>query len=340
MTQHRPELIIEANIPFIRGIFESAASVKYLQPEQFTPETLATADALVTRTRVKCDEALLGNSRVRLIASATIGLDHVDQPWCRAHGITVANAPGCNAPAVTQYVFASLLSLPSFGSLEGKTLGVVGVGNVGKIVAAWGERLGMRVMRCDPPRAMTEGPDGFSTIEEIAREADAITFHTPLTRSGDCPTYHLCDSALLDMMARRPVIINSARGPVVDNAALVGALKAGKVSEAVMDCWENEPDISAELLRMAAIATPHIAGYSRQGKIRATRMATDTVTGFFGLPPTEWDEPVPDGANIEVTAEKIAASYDPLADTAMLRENPAAFEHLRNHYHLREEVAG
>lgn len=336
----RPEVIIEANIPFIRGVLEPMADVKYLQPAEFTPAAVADADAIITRTRVRCDEQLLGHSRVSLIASATIGLDHVDIPWCRSHDIEVANAPGCNAPAVAQYVFASLLSLPAFGSLEGKTLGVVGVGNVGKIVADWGERLGMRVMRCDPPRAAAEGPEGFSAIDEIAREADAITFHTPLTRSGNCPTYHLCDTTLLDSMERRPVIINSARGPVVDNAALVDALKAGKVSAAVIDCWENEPDISSELLRMAAIATPHIAGYSRQGKIRATRMAMDVFTGYFGLPRVKWDEPVADGAGIAVTAEKIAASYDPLADTAMLRENPASFEQLRNHYRLREEVAG
>ncbi|MDE5723953.1 MAG: 4-phosphoerythronate dehydrogenase [Paramuribaculum sp.] len=339
LTSRRPEVIIEANIPFIRGVLEPVADVSYLEPEQFTPATVATADAIITRTRVKCSEALLGQSRVSFIASATIGLDHVDLPWCRSHGITVANAPGCNAPAVAQYVFASLLSLKGFGPLEGKTLGVVGVGNVGRIVADWGERLGMRVMRCDPPRALAEGATGFSTIEEIAAEADAITFHTPLTRTGDCPTYHLCDDALLARMTRRPVIINSARGPVADNDALIRALQRGAISNAVIDCWENEPEISRTLLEMAAVATPHIAGYSRQGKIRATQMAVDAFTTHFGLPATEWSEKMADGAKATITPRLIAESYDPLADTAMLRNDPASFERLRNHYNLREELA-
>ncbi|WP_304962262.1 4-phosphoerythronate dehydrogenase [Paramuribaculum intestinale] len=339
LNARRPEVIIEANIPFIRGILEPVADVSYLEPERFTPETVATADAIVTRTRVKCCEGLLGESRVSFIASATIGLDHVDLPWCRSHGITVVNAPGCNAPAVAQYVFASLLSLPDFGPLDGKTLGVVGVGNVGRIVADWGERLGMRVMRCDPPRALAEGATGFSSIEEIAADADAITFHTPLTRSGDCPTYHLCDDSLLAGMTRRPVIINSARGPVADNEALIRALRDKRISDVVIDCWENEPDISRTLLDMAAVATPHIAGYSRQGKIRATQMAVDALTAHFGLPATQWSEKMSDGAKATISAGLIAASYDPMADTAMLRRDPASFERLRNHYHLREELS-
>lgn len=344
------KLIIEKNIPFIQGLLDGMADVEYLAPEDITPETMRDADALITRTRTRCDAALLEGSRCRFIATATIGTDHIDLDYCRARGITVANAPGCNAPAVAQYVFASILAYrKAFGldvdatdvegsRLSNMTLAVVGVGNVGSIVARWGEGLGMRVLRVDPLRAMAEGPAGFSTLADAAREADVITFHTPLTRDGYCPTYHMADAVFFNTLERKPLVINSARGPVVDNAALVEAIDGGKVRAAAIDCWEGEPAISPALLERAFIATPHIAGYSREGKIRATSMALDAICGFFALPHVSPLEtvgfPVPD----HPAPHEISASYNPLADTAALRLNPSAFEALRNGYNYRPEV--
>ncbi len=333
LTPSRPRIVVEANIPFIRGVMEPWADVAYLQPSEITPEVMAAADALVTRTRVRCDEHLLAHSPCSIIASATIGLDHVDIPWCEAHGIEVRNAPGCNAPAVAQYVLASALRRRS---PEAMTLGIVGVGNVGRIVERWAKALGIKVLRCDPPRARREGADGFVDLDTIAREADVITFHTPYTTSGPDATHHLCSRSFLAAVKRTPLIINAARGGVVDTAALIEAIDAGTVEAPVIDCWEGEPDISAELLSRAYVATPHIAGYSFEGKARATQMAVDAICRHFGVA-TPQIEPCVADAPAAVSAAQLLEGYDPLADTAALRANPTAFEQLRTAYHLRHE---
>ncbi len=333
------KIVIEKNIPFIQGLLDGMADVEYLSASEITRDALMNADALITRTRTRCDEALLHGTRCRFIASATIGLDHVDLDYCRKAGITVANAPGCNAPAVAQYVLASLLAL-WHGDVAGKTLGIVGVGHVGSIVDRWARQLGMRTLLCDPPRAEAEGAEGFCQLGEIAAGADAITFHTPLTDAGrPHPTRHMCDASFLHSLQRRPVIINSARGPVADNAALLQSLREGRISAAVMDCWEGEPDIDPGLLKAAAVATPHIAGYSREGKVRATRMAVTALCSHFGLPLPPMDHmAVTPGAAGHVTAAAIMSSYDPLVDTARLKAEPGSFEDLRNNYDLRAEV--
>lgn len=330
-------VIIEANVPYSRSILEPmGVNVRYLAPRDITPEAMTDTDALVTRTRTLCNEALLGKSRCSIVASATIGLDHVDTDWCAAHGIKVVNAPGCNAPAVAQYVFASIMALKG-ADLRNLTLGIIGVGNVGKIVEQWARSLGMKLLLCDPPRQMAEGGK-WSTMRQIAREADIITFHTPLIRDGEHPTYHMCDAAFLSQCAKRPVIINAARGAVVDTPALVAALADGTVEHAVIDCWENEPDISPELLSTAVIATPHIAGYSRQGKIRATHMAINAIARHFNLPAPRFSESTPGPAPSSVDACDIMLSYNPAADTHALKNSPRRFEQLRNEYALRTEV--
>lgn len=329
-------IIIEANIPFARGIFDRYANVRYLPANEITPGVMRDTDALMTRTRTRCDATLLGGSRCREIASATIGLDHVDTPWCENHGIHIDNAPGCNAPAVAQYVMAAAIS--AYGTdLRGITIGIIGVGNVGKVVKAWAESLGMRVLACDPPRARMEGGEGFCTLEQIEREADIVTIHTPLTRDADYPTFHLMDERFFNALERSPMIINSARGAVVDTPALLAAIKSGKVRHAVIDCWEGEPDINRELLDLCYIATPHIAGYSRQGKIRATAMAAQALARALALPDPELEVEVPAPAPEKVTPEQITDTYDPMADTAALLRDPSQFEYLRNNYHLREE---
>lgn len=338
----KPKLIIESHVPCVPDGLADYFDMERLAPGEFTPEAVADADAMIVRTRTRCDASLLANSNVRFIATATIGTDHIDLPWCAARGITVASAPGCNAPAVAQYVYASLLKLFP-GGLEGKTIGVVGVGHVGSIVADWGEKLGMRVLKCDPPRAEREPDFDGVTLEELLPQADVVTFHVPLTKEGRHATYHLADSALFGRMRRDAVIMNSARGPVVDNDDLVAALEAGIIGHAVIDCWENEPDVSQRLLQLVDIATPHIAGYSLNGKIRATTMAVNALCNYFGID-YRMTPDIPAGAVENVTADAVARSYDPLEDTAILRQKAgtaefgAHFERLRNTYPLRPEV--
>lgn len=327
------KIIIEKNIPFIHGLLEPYAEVAYLAPEAFTPQTVKDADALIIRTRTRCDATLLEGSNVKFIATATIGTDHIDLPWCASAGITVANAPGCNAPAVAQYVLSSVHHL-SNRPLSQYTIGIVGVGHVGSIVERWARCMDMTVLLNDPPRQVAEGGDHWSSLDEIAEKADIITIHTPL----DATTHHLVDEKFLDSLRRAPIIINAARGAIADNEALTKALDKGIISAAVIDCWENEPKISTTLLNKAVIATPHIAGYSHEGKVRATRMAIDALTAHFGLPHIEMDQKAPAGAAPSVTAKSISASYNPFIDTAALKAAPHDFEVLRNHYPLRHEV--
>lgn len=330
------KIIIEKNIPFIKGMLDNVAEVSYLAPDEINAAAMRDADALVTRTRTRCDASLLDGSKCRFIATATIGTDHIDLDYCRSHGITVKNAPGCNAPAVAQYVFAVIAKLRGLDT--GFTLGVVGAGHVGSIIVNWAKEMGITTLVCDPPRADAEGKEGFTDIEEIARKCDVITFHTPMTRDGKYPTFHLLDRNLVDKMERKPLIINSARGPVTDTQALLYGLHSGKIGFAAIDCWENEPGISPELLDLAAVATPHIAGYSREGKIRATRMSLDSLTSYFGLPKVEMAEKVPEGAATGVTLASVASSYNPLDDTEALKSSPESFEKLRNTYNYRDEA--
>ncbi len=333
-------IIVDNHIPHIHGLIEPRAEVLYLEPENITHEVVRDADALIVRTRTCCDASLLEGSRVRFIGSATIGTDHIDLGYCAAHGITVRNAPGCNAPAVAQWVFCAIhawmqardIAMP--GDL---TLGVVGVGHIGSIVARWARQLGFTVLLNDPPRENAENRDGscdeiFSPLDELQHRCDIITFHTPLTRDGQWPTWHLCDQAFFDGLARCRLILDAARGPIADNAALLNW--HGDVG---LDCWENEPDISPALLEKAIVATPHIAGYSTEGKQRGTAMMLAALNDFYG-----WEIPIPMIASratgaAQVTLEGIAASYDILADSAALKANPAAFESLRNHYTYRHE---
>lgn len=336
MENVRVKVLVESHVPFIKGVIEPYADVEYADPADFTAERVRDADALIVRTRTRCAAPLLEGSRVKLVLTATIGTDHIDLPWCAEHGIKALNAPGCNAPAVAQYVLASIAALMN-RPVEQHTLGIVGVGHVGSIVERWARALDMRVLLCDPPRARREGGD-FVTLADIARECDIITLHTPLTREGRDATYHLADKAFFESLRRSPILINAARGPVTDTAALIDALDRGQVSKAVIDCWEGEPQISRELLGRAAIATPHIAGYSLQGKVRATQMCLDALSEFFGLPAMKAAAPAECGSLDVAESVKVRGTgYDPMADTAVLKSAPADFESLRDNYRLRQE---
>ena len=332
------KIIIEDHVPYIRGVFEPECQTVYLPAKEITAETVKNADALITRTRTRCDAHLLEGSRCRIVATATIGTDHIDTGWCRNAGIEVANVPGCNAPAVAQYVMASLLRIFTPDELKAKTIGVIGVGHVGSIVVRWAEGLGMKVLLNDPPREAA-GETGFTSLDHIMHDADIITFHTPLTKPSDSvyPTFHLADSGFFSRLSRRPVIINAARGPILDSDALLEAISSGKVSAAVIDCWEGEPAVNLQLLKETFIATPHIAGYSRAGKIRATMGVISAVNRCLGLH-GEYRGDLPPDVPVTVTAEEVAESYNPVADSDRFKNNPSEFEKYRNEYDLRREV--
>lgn len=328
------KIIIENHIPFIHGIFDAVADVVYLPSDQITADAMKDADALITRTRTRCNEALLTGSKCRFIATATIGTDHIDLDYCRNAGITVVSAPGCNAPAVAQYVLTSIYH--TVGDFCGHCLGVVGVGHVGSIVARWAEGLGMKVLRNDPIREENEGGGKFVPLAQIAEQCDIITFHTPHTIAGKYPTHHLADSEFFNSLIRKPVVINSARGPIVDTPKLIEALKEGKVSKTIIDCWEGEPNISPELLSMASIATPHIAGYSYEGKVRATIAVAEALAKHFNLNVRLTTEKPADAPGT-VTLQELLSSYNPQVDTDNLKRNPEKFETLRNEYNFRHE---
>lgn len=333
------KFIVDDKIPFIEGRLEPFGEVKYVAPGKITSDVVKDADALIVRTRTRCDKTLLKDSGVSLVATATIGTDHIDSEWCEANGITVRNAAGCNAPGVAQYVWSSLLRK---GFDPGRhTLGVIGHGHVGSIVTDWGERLGARVLVCDPPRKDAGYTDRlYLPIETLLKECDAVTLHTPLTAEGEYPTHHLIDACMLGMMKKGSILINSSRGPVVDNEAWARHLgETGATG--IIDVWEGEPDISRLLLDAASIATPHIAGYSYEGKQRATRMALEAVNRHFGISASTeglcGQYNAPEKEFTDITAQIIKSSYDPEADTAALRRSPADFERLRSDYIYRHE---
>lgn len=342
-------IIADNTIPYLQGIAEPVADVIYLDSKSFTPERVKEADVLIVRSIDKCTPALLEGSQVKLITTATIGFDHIDTRYCEQNGIVWKNAPGCNAASVAQYVLANLvtLSLRTGSPLRGKTIGIVGVGHVGRIVESHCQAMGMRVLRNDPPRAAVEGAEGFVSLEQIAEEADVITLHVPFTKEGAYPTYHLADARFLQQLAKQPWLFNSCRGTVHDTEALLAAKRSGKVSELVLDCWENEPTISRELLAMTTLATPHIAGFSADGKANGTRACLQAIEQFFGvhferLPQVQ--PPAPQDPLIDLNQwmtnrieQAILHTFSSERVDQTLRADPAGFEWQRNHYaHPRE----
>ncbi|MDD5597501.1 MAG: 4-phosphoerythronate dehydrogenase PdxB [Victivallaceae bacterium] len=345
------KIIADNKIPFLKGALEPYAEVIYLPGAKTGPEEVKDADALITRTRTECDEKLLKGSKVKFIASATIGYDHIDTAWVGANGIKWTNAPGCNSSSVAQYICSVLLNLACGRgfSLRGRTLGVVGVGNVGSKVARVGEALGMRVLLNDPPRAEKEGQGGFVDLARLVAGSDFITMHVPLETSGKYPTFHLGNKELFKAMKPTAFYINSSRGAVCDNRALKEALKDSDIAGAVLDVWENEPNLDLELLDLVDFGTPHIAGYSADGKANGTAMSVNAISEFFGLGLENWypsDVPAPENTVLKIPGEgsfeerllaAVNPSYNVKEDCGRLRESPGTFEKQRGDYPLRRE---
>lgn len=346
------KIVIDDKIPYVKGLLEPYAEVAYLPGKSIRPDDIRNVDAMVIRTRTRCDESLLKNSSVRAIFTATIGYDHIDVPYCESHGIHWQSAPGCNSSSVQQYVASVLASLHFDGyiSIPSATIAVVGVGNVGSKIVDWCRKLGMRVLQVDPLRAEREGGEGFVSLEMALSMADIVSFHTPLTYDGDNKTYHLFNDKVLDSLRPGTILINTSRGEVCDTAAILKGLDTGVLSKVVIDVWENEPMVSADLLKRAYIATPHIAGYSYDSKCNGTKMAIGALSKFFGLPlqnyvSSELPEPINKVLSVDSRFDSVSAAcsiflktYNVMFDSAYFKANPDTFEQYRGDYPLRREI--
>jgi erythronate-4-phosphate dehydrogenase len=348
------KIVADDKIPFLRGALEPFAEVVYLPGKQISKADLTDTDALLIRTRTKCTESLLEGTKIRFIGTATIGFDHIDTDYCESRRITWTNAPGCNSSSVQQYIAGALLKISSSGNfdLKDKTLGIIGVGNVGSKVEKLARSIGMNVLLNDPPRARVEGSKNFLSLDTVLSESDIITVHVPLNLTGEDFTFNLFNEEIFGKFRRGAWFINSSRGEVADTQSLKQVLNEGILKGAVIDVWENEPDIDRDLMKLALIATPHIAGYSTDGKANGTAMVVNSLAKFFSLPIDSWypgnvPPPVIPGFSIDCTGkseeeiirEAVNHAYDIEQDNSKLRNSPSDFEKLRGDYPLRREFS-
>ena len=346
MCNKRLKIVADKAIPFLEGVFDPYADMTYLPGDKIGPEDVKDADVLMIRTRTKCNAALLEGSKVKFIATATIGTDHIDFPYCDSKGIVVRNAPGCNAGGVMEYVFSALYGLASRKSisLQGDTIGIIGVGHVGSLIERMGRALGFKILKCDPPRAEAEGSFGFCDLEYLLQNSQIVTLHVPL----DETTRGMANSEFFSLMQPGAFFINAARGEVVCDDALKAAIP--KLGPVIIDTWNHEPDIDLDLMDKVAIATPHIAGYSYQGKQNGTAAAVRAVAHYFGItelyeffPKT--DLPENEAVKLDLKdlnqgeiASVLQYNYPIFTDDFMLRLNPENFDRLRSEYNYRREV--
>lgn len=341
-----PKIIIDEDIPYIRGVLEDYAMTYYLPGKAISQDLVKDADGLIIRTRTSCNKELLAGTSVRFIGSATTGKDHVDEAFCNKSGIRFIHAPGCNAGSVKQYVAAalSLIMKKKACSPEQLTLGIIGAGQIGSRVFKLASILGFRVLINDPPRERREGSSGFSSLPRVLQESDIVTVHVPLSLHGEDATFYMINDDFLRKMKSDSYLINTSRGPVADT----GALKrhAERINY-VLDVWENEPDIDTGLLKNAFLVTPHIAGYSVDGKANASGTVIREAAKYFGFPLGSWEPDIPQPVHEKIEAncsdekcnvyDAILQTYDIRKDDKKLRDNPESFERLRNGYPKRWE---
>jgi erythronate-4-phosphate dehydrogenase len=348
----RIKIVADDKIPFLKGALEQYGDILYLPGREISSDHIKDANALIIRTRTKCNKELLEGSKVRFIATATIGFDHIDRDFCASHNITWQNAPGCNSSSVEQYVLSALLVLSSKKAfrLEESTIGIVGVGHVGTKIERVAKLLGMRILLNDPPRERHEGKFKFVSLERIVQESDIITFHVPLTREGQDTTFHMVNNKFLNNLGKKVHLINTSRGEIIEEKSLKKAIISGRLNSVVLDVWENEPNIDKDLLGIADIATPHIAGYSLDGKANGTKMSVRALSKFFRLGLDEWSPdsvPPPKDNNIfidatgknqvQIISEAVFKTYNILEDDATFRKSIKTFEEQREQYPPRRE---
>lgn len=354
-------ILADENIPLLDEFFAGFGEIQRLPGRAFDSAAVADADVLLVRSVTEVNRALLHGSRARFVGTCTIGTDHLDLNYFAEAGIGWASAPGCNARGVVDYVLGSLLSLAEVRGVElaTRTYGVVGAGQVGGRLVEVLRALGWRVLVCDPPRQAAEG-GGYVSLDEILAECDVLSLHTPLTRTSAQPTHHLLNAERLARLKPGAWLINASRGAVVDNAALRQLLAERMDLEAVLDVWEGEPEVDADLAELCLIATPHIAGYSLDGKLRGTAQIYQAFCAHLGLAPSvELDELLPQPWLTELGLDAATdprwalallcrAVYDPRRDDADFRRSlvgstaarRASFDALRKHYPARREVDG
>lgn len=352
-------IIADENIPGVDDAFSAFGEVRRLHGRHMAASDVKDAEVLLVRSITKVNKELLSGSKVKFVGSATIGTDHVDLDWLRQQGICFSNAPGCNAVSAAEYVLAAVLRLAHQQemNLTEKTVGIIGYGNVGSRVKARFDAMGITCLVCDPPRAEKEGDTGFVDMQAISR-ADIITVHVPLVTQGPHPTLGLLDAAFISQLNPGSTVINTSRGDVMNEQALKQRLILQADLNTILDVWENEPAIDAELVALTSIATPHIAGYSTDGKLRATGQLHDAYSHFIKQQPV-WDycqalpdpaEPIitlQDGEVTEVISEALSKAYDITRDDAALRllfedvstDAAAGFDLLRKQYPVRRECS-
>lgn len=346
------KIVADDKILFLRGVLESFANISYLPGRQIMREEILDADALLIRTRTRCDNELLEGTSVKFIGTGTIGFDHIDTEYCERKKIRWTNAPGCNSSSVMQYVAAGLLriSAETGSGLNGKTIGIVGVGNVGSKVERLAKLLGMNVLLNDPPRARKEGEKNFVSLNRLLEESDFITLHVPLNKSGEDKTLHFFNSSVFKRIRKGCWLFNTSRGEVTETDDLIEALVGERLAGTVLDVWDREPEISIPLMHMAFIATPHIAGYSADGKANGTAMIVNSLSKTFKLPLRDWYPsglPIPENplmaidcygkGNEEIIRRAVLHTYNIVEDDVKLRFDPSKFEILRENYPTRRE---
>ena len=339
------KIVVDESIPFVRGVFEPYTQVVYKDGSKIDREDLADAEALVIRTRTRCNPELLDGTAVKIIATTTTGMDNIDIPYCQSHGIFLKNADGCNSGGVMNYVFSALYGCAARKSipLTGSTFGIVGVGNSGQKVEKMARLLGFKVLLCDPVRAAEEGESQFCSLDYLLGNSDIVTLHLPLNER----TRRMANADFFRKMRLGAFFINTSRGELVVEEDLIEAVP--KLGPVVIDTWNNEPYVNRELMNMVDIATPHVAGYSYQGKQISTMMAVRAVARFFGFsglyefyPKTDVKELEAvkldvSGMNQGQIASLIQYNYPIFTDDFMFRMNPSGFAELRANYQYRRE---
>jgi erythronate-4-phosphate dehydrogenase len=349
---NRISIVADEAIPFLKGVAEPFCDVKYVRGSEISQPLLSHAHALIVRTRTHCNRSLLEGTSVSYIASATIGYDHIDTGYCKKNKIGWSNAPGCNSGSVMQYMVSAILHLTVKFGVEPRqlTMGIVGAGHVGSKVAAAASAMGMKVLINDPPRQKREGSAQFTPLKILLKESDLVSLHIPLTLTGRDATFQLAGREFIASMKRGSFLFNTSRGVVTNEEEVKRALWSGQLKGYIADVWEREPVADTELIEMAEIATPHIAGYSADGKLNGTRIALQGVANRFNLPfilPQSDLLPAPPNSTITTPARKssstellyqiVMQTYNIAEESRLFKSSPSQFESFRNNYPLRRE---